>query len=71
MGREAVGVGLVDKLATRDEYLNAQVATANIYERSYVTDETLLERLGIAVEMRLAQRLRSWWDGAREPQLPV
>jgi serine protease SohB len=70
-GTQALALGLVDKLATSDEYLNAQLATANIYELSYITDKTLLERLGIAVEMRLAQRLRSWWDGAREPQLPV
>jgi serine protease SohB len=70
-GTQALALGLVDKLATSDEYLNAQLATANIYEISYITGKTLLERLGVAVEMRLAQRLRSWWDGAREPQLPV
>ncbi len=70
-GTQALALGLVDKLATSDEYLSAQLATADIYELSYVTDKTLLERLGISVEMRLAQRLRSWWDGAREPQLPV
>jgi serine protease SohB len=70
-GTQALALGLVDKLATSDEYLSAQLATADIYELSYVTDKTLLERLGITVEMRLAQRLRSWWDGAREPQLPV
>lgn len=70
-GTQALALGLVDKLATSDEYLGAQLATADIYELSYVTDKTLLERLGITVEMRLAQRLRSWWDGAREPQLPV
>ncbi|TAL02754.1 MAG: protease SohB [Porticoccaceae bacterium] len=70
-GTQALALGLVDKLATSDEYLNAQLATADIYELSYVTDKTLLERLGMTVEMRLAQRLRSWWDGAREPQLPV
>jgi serine protease SohB len=70
-GTQALALGLVDKLATSDEYLSAQLATADIYELSYVTDKTLLERLGMTVEMRLAQRLRSWWDGAREPQLPV
>lgn len=70
-GTQALALGLVDKLATSDEYLTAQLATADIYELSYVTDKTLLERLGMTVEMRLAQRLRSWWDGAREPQLPV
>ncbi len=70
-GTQALALGLVDKLATSDEYLSAQLATADVYELSYVTDKTLLERLGMTVEMRLAQRLRSWWDGAREPQLPV
>lgn len=70
-GIQALALGLVDKLATSDEYLSAQLATADVYELSYVTDKTLLERLGMTVETRLAQRLRAWWDGAREPQLPV
>jgi serine protease SohB len=70
-GTQALGLGLVDQLATSDEYLTAQLSEADIYELAYVTGRTFLQRLGIALEARIVHRLRAWWDGAREPRLPV
>ena len=70
-GTQALGLGLVDQLATSDEYLTAQLSEADIYELAYVTGRTFLQRLGIGLEARIVHRLRAWWDGAREPRLPV
>ena len=70
-GTQALALGLVDQISTSDEYLTAQLNAADIYELTYVSGRTFLQRLGVSLETRIIYRLRNWWDGAREPRLPV
>lgn len=70
-GTQALALGLVDRIATSDEYLTAQLNDTDIYELAYVTGRTFLQHLGIALEARISNRVRTWWDGVREPRLPT
>jgi serine protease SohB len=64
-GSRAMGVNLVDGLETSDEYLNAQMDSANIYAISFEHKKTLPEKMGIAAQHAVDGVLLNWWQRAQ------
>ena len=64
-GRRALDVQLVDELQTSDEYITAQLDTADVYEVSYQHKKSLPERLGMAAEESTDRLLLRWWQRAQ------
>lgn len=64
-GRRAKGVNLVDELQTSDEYLLAQVETADIFEIEYTIKKSLPEKFGLAAQVAVERSLLSVWEKAQ------
>lgn len=61
-GRRAQAVNLIDELQTSDEYLLAQVETADIFEVEFTVKKSLPEKLGMAAQAVVERALFSVWD---------
>lgn len=61
-GRRAKDVNLIDELQTSDEYLLAQVHTADIYEVEFTHKKTLPEKLGLAAQGAVDRLMMVWWE---------
>ena len=70
-GTRALTQNLVDELLTSDEYLVAQVDSADIYEIAYVKKKTLQQKVGMVAEESMDRVLGRWMDRAKDPQLPI
>lgn len=51
LGKQALGLKLVDELNTSDDYLLSKSKTANLYEISYLTKKTLSEKFASSVSV--------------------
>ncbi|MEH6543635.1 MAG: protease SohB [Porticoccaceae bacterium] len=70
-GTRALTQNLVDELLTSDEYLVAQVDSADIYEIAYVKKKSLQQKVGMVAEESMDRVLGRWMDRAKDPQLPI
>lgn len=61
-GRRAKDVNLIDELQTSDEYLMAQVDTAEIYTVEFSFKKSLPEKLGLAAQGAVDRLLMTWWE---------
>ncbi len=61
-GRRALGVNLIDELQTSDEYILAQIDTADIFEVEYSVKKSLPEKLGLAAQVVVERALFSVWN---------
>ncbi len=59
-GTRAKEFGLVDELVTSDEYLVAQIDTADVYEIAFVRKKKLADRIGVALEASGDRLLLRW-----------
>ncbi|MGV6807828.1 MAG: protease SohB [bacterium] len=50
LGEKALGLGMVDELATSDEYLVNAASQAEVYEVHYVARKSIQEKMGLAAE---------------------
>lgn len=62
LGARALEVGLIDEVMTSDEYLVSKMASAKVYEVSYVIKKSLQEKVGFAAEERMDSLLERWWQ---------
>ena len=62
LGSRALEMGLVDELATSDEYLMNRAAEADLFEVHYVIKKKLYEKLGFAAEESADRLLLRWWQ---------
>jgi len=61
-GRQAVALGLVDKLMTSDEYLLTASKEADIFAVRFVHKVPLLQRVGLVAASSLDRVLLGWWE---------
>ena len=61
LGVKAKELGLVDGLLTSDEYIAGCIDESDVFEIKYVTKKTLMDRLGLAVEMSIDRLILRWW----------
>ena len=61
-GRRAKAVNLIDELQTSDEYLMAQVESADIYTLEFSFKKSLPEKLGLAAQGAVDRLLMTWWE---------
>lgn len=61
-GRQAVALGLVDKLMTSDEYLLTASKDADIFAVRFVHKVPLLQRVGLVAASSLDRVLLGWWE---------
>ena len=61
-GRRAKDVNLVDELQTSDEYITAQLQSADIYEVTYKHRKSIPEKLGLATQEAVDRLLMAWWE---------
>lgn len=71
LGERAITKGLVDELATSDEYLVSCAAEADVYEVKYVLRKNLQEKLGIAAESTADGVLDKAMEKLNQAKLPL
>ena len=65
-GQEALTLGLVDRIATSDDYLMQARERAKLYQVQWVPHRRLLDRLGGAVESGVARAIEKLWAKSEE-----
>jgi len=61
-GSQAIEQKLIDKIQTSDAYIYDLHKTADIFELSFVTKQTLAEKLGIGVEVSITRVFNRFWQ---------
>lgn len=61
LGQDALGLQLVDRLATSDQYLAERAAEADLVHLHYAQRKSLPERFGLAAQAAADRFLLSWW----------
>ena len=69
-GQQALALGLVDQLATSDDYLLAAAADRDLYSLSTVHKRSWQEKLGVAAESSV-ERLATRWLGIASRRTPL
>lgn len=65
-GQEALTLGLVDKIATSDDYLMQARERAKIYQVQWTPQRRLLDRFGGAVEGGISRAIEKLWAKSEE-----
>jgi len=65
-GQEALTLGLVDKIATSDDYLMQARERAKIYQVQWTPQRSLLDRLGGVVESGVSRAVEKLWAKSEE-----
>ena len=61
-GKQALGLGLVDKLMTSDEYLLNLSKTADVFAVRFVHKQNLMQKVGLTASTTLDNVLLKWWE---------
>jgi serine protease SohB len=61
-GKQALGLGLVDKLMTSDEYLLNASQTANIFAVRFIHKQNFMQKVGLTAGATLDGVLVKWWE---------
>lgn len=61
-GKQALGLGLVDKLMTSDEYLVSLSKTADIFAVRFIHKQNLMQKVGLTASNTLDNVLLKWWE---------
>lgn len=69
-GQQALSLGLVDQLATSDDYLVAAAAERDVYQLTTLQKRSWQEKLGVAAQQSVEQ-LASRWLGRATQRPPV
>jgi len=65
-GQEALGLGLVDRLSTSDDYLFQVRERAEVFQVQWTPRRRLLDRLGHAVEAGVVRGVERLWEKSEE-----
>ena len=61
-GKQALGLGLVDKLMTSDEYLLSASKVADIFAVRFVHKQNFMQKVGLTAGATLDGVLVKWWE---------
>ncbi len=61
-GKQALGLGLVDKLMTSDEYLLNLSKTADVFAVRFVHKQNFMQKVGLTASTTLDNVLLKWWE---------
>jgi serine protease SohB len=61
-GKQALGLGLVDKLMTSDEYLLNASQTADIFAVRFIYKQNFMQKVGLTAGATLDGVLVKWWE---------
>lgn len=61
-GKQALGLGLVDKLMTSDEYLLSASQTADIFAVRFIHKQNFMQKVGLTAGNAVDGILVKWWE---------
>jgi serine protease SohB len=61
-GKQALGLGLVDKLMTSDEYLMSLSKTADVFAVRFIHKQNFMQKVGLTASNTLDNVLLKWWE---------